>query len=309
MYKLLLLTYILFTFNFYAQKIDITVSQEEYREERTLKIYADSSYLFSKKLLPFQSIPEIKKLNNNNIVIIYALEGVVEFYTSAGTLITKNKFYSTPINNEQKLLFEKSNNSIAFFVSENQKNRVYILNNNGDKIDSLNIEDGIASGLAYLNDRSLIAASIYNWEKNSIKPFTFIIDLNIKRINSFPLRFEKGLFSDNGKYFLGYTNKTSFLFNTIENKLLWEKETESDKIYIGAKLINGNAFFIVAKNPKLDNGKWLYPGFEVQKTKLSDKTNLIYKYNLPAKNISLNVTNKQLELNLDGKKEKLIDLE
>lgn len=304
MYKLIFIISLIFSLKLFSQKVEISVKPNNYKAERTISVYVDSTFYFSKKILPYQSIPQIERVKDN-IVLIHSLEGLVEFYSPSGELLVKDSFYSNPPHNEQKLLFCKSENKIAFLISENRKNKIIIYSQLGLRVDSVKVDNGIVSGLVCGNSDTLIAFSIYNWQNKFVSSYTYLVNLTSKLYNKTEQLFEKGKFSNNEKYFLGYTNKSIFLVDINNYETLWNYKPLPGRIILEGKIIGDASFLIEASSPYLSNGGWTYQDIKIYQTTLDGKSKLIYKSTLPVTKIFLEENNGKLFLNIDGKVEQI----
>jgi len=288
---------------------DIKVTNENYNEVRTLEILVNKEdqeyYKFSKTLEPHLSIPNADVFKNGNLVLIHSLEGVIEFYDPTGKLLNRLSLYSNHPYNEQSILFSIGSNSIAFLVSEDQVNTVYITNNFGDYISTFTIEDGLTTGIAYSMDEVFLACSTIKWNIEEIKKITTIFDLVNNKYSAIPFQFEEGMYDGSSNYFLGYTNNNSFLFSLIEETTLWQTETAPKEIYLDGFLENGNTLFVIAENPKLENKEWIYPNARIMLTKINGVGFEIKQIKTPIKKISINRIDDALYLNIDGNKEKI----
>ncbi|MBK7104360.1 MAG: PQQ-like beta-propeller repeat protein [Ignavibacteriae bacterium] len=286
--------------NFSFKKL---LDKNNYSEKRELQIniYKDGieQYQFKKVLVAYQSIPQILILDSNKFCLTFSQEGLVEFYEN-NQIQNLHYFYKSHQQNEQSIISANNKSSLAILVSENHQNKIYLFNHNGESQDSFDVEGGIVSGLSISNYSELIAASYYKWENDNLKNQTLI--LNRTNGNSFFIndKFSTGKFKDDGKLFLGFTNKNSFCFDLENNKLLWNETLLDNEIYLDGIWANENSILIKSKNAEFLNGSWVYHDAEIfSKTKSGEKR-ILNKLNSSFRKLTFKNTNYTLKLNIDG---------
>ena len=275
-----------------------------YYENRELNINVSDSlgefFSFEKKLLPHQSIPQIEALSNNSILLVHSLEGIIEIYNNKGSLVSKNEFYKLPPFNEQRILFEIFDSGITLLVSESQKNNIYVLNNNGNNNYSKNIKDGLVSGLAVDKNADFIACSIMNRNFDNVEDQVIIINTkNNFRIN-FSDQFENGIFNKENNLFLGFTNKSVFLYNLTEQKTLWSNKLDGNKLFVDGNISKNNALLVQSNIPELIDNDWVYDGIEIiQKDEIGIEK-VLYSADRRVQEIELNKFDTKIKVKLDG---------
>lgn len=282
-------------------KID---SEKSYSEKREIEIILSQNGVirksFTKILEPFQSTPEVKILDVNKFYLIFSQEGLIEFYEN-NEIHKKYFLYKTHQHNEQSIIADNNENNLAVLISENFLNRIFLFNENGEIKDSINVEDGITSGISFSGNGKFIAVSIYNWSDEKILNQTKIYNSNGNVISSINEKFAYGKFYDTDNLFLGFTNKNLFCFDIDENKVLWKENLASNEIYLDAIWNNENIVFIKSQNANLENGNWIYQNAEViSKSKFGEILNL-NKFETSFKKAELKFLNNKFYLFFDDK--------
>ncbi len=269
--KILLLMVVLSLTAFAQNKfiVKTQLSNNNYEEERIFTITVLDNqkeiYKIKKQLIPHYSVPEVFIFRNGNLVLLHALEGVIEFYNSNGEILTQEKSLINKLYDEHKILYSKTNKKIALLISEKNKNKVIIFDNSGTQLSTFNIDDGIISGIVLAENENNLASSLYNWQENNVLAKTLIINLTANTTKEFPIRFEKGFFDSNNNSFVGFTNKKVFELDLKTNKIILNKKVGDNQIILDAQTNNSDIYFIKANLPKLVSGTWKYPSAKIIK--------------------------------------------
>ncbi len=286
-------------------EVKTKLNGNNYEEERILQITVNKNgnevYGFTKELLPFYSVPQTLVFNNGNAVLIYTLEGVIEFYNTKGLLTNKTEFLVNKLYDEHKVLFKKSVNNLALLISENNNNKIFLFDSKGKEVTNFILPEGTAEGIAFSENDSTIAASIYNRTNNNIIPKTFFIDIQTHSNKKFPLLFTDGLFDNLNKTFTGFTNKNIFQIDLISGNILFNKKTKKNKIILDATIADKITYFIEANVPEFNNGGWEYNFANIIEIKENGILQVVKKIATSFRNISFNKNKKVLLKNNETK--------
>jgi len=235
----------------------------EIREiEITINSNGNESYKIMKQLQPFFSIPEIAVFENGNSVLIHSVEGVAEFYSN-GNLLTQIKLLDENYDDELSVLFNIDRNKIALLITEDQKNKIILLNDLGEEIFTYQAQDGLGSGIAFSEKNNMIVISINNWIDNRLTSKSIFINLDGNSKFTLPVKFEKGFWGNNNSIFLGQSNNELFLTNLNSTKILWTKKVETNSLFLEGKIRKNDAIIIKTNHPQLINGTWKYNRGEI----------------------------------------------
>lgn len=280
-----------------------SVVKGKYDEQRELNISVSDSlgefFSFEKKLLPHQSIPQIEVLSNNSILLIHSLEGIIEIYNKKGLVVSKIEFYNLPPYNEQRILVDIFDSGFALLVSESQKNKLYILNNNGNINFSEDIKDGLLKGLAVNKSAEFVAYSVLNWINDKLE--SEIIILNIENNSEIKIsdQFETGLFSENDSLFFGFTNKTVFAYKLSGQKIIWLDKAIDNEIFIAGEIAKNKVLFIKSKVPTLIGNEWVYDNIQIiQKDDIGNEK-VLFSSERSTKKIDIKRVNNKFKVLLD----------
>jgi hypothetical protein len=289
-------------------------SQNEFRTETSIKgsydqlrvfhasVHDDSNNILSivKNLKPNFSIPEAIALNNGNLALLHSLEGVIEIYDSNTQMIFQKEFYSLPPYNEQNIKFAINDLGIVLLVSEEQQNRVYIINNFGIPIGEINVQDGLISGIATSGNSETIAYSVMNWYNNELKSKTTLYNIGRNHFYDLPINFDTGIFNKTANLFLGTTNKNSFCVDLNNEELLWQNNLLDDQIYLDAIFENDDAILIKSTAPKLINNKWMFENTKIIQKELSGNEKILQEIYDSVFKINLIMSKDKLSININN---------
>lgn len=244
----------------------LKLDNHKYFEIRKIEITINSngkeSYKIMKQLQPFFSIPEIAVFENGNSVLLHSVEGVAEFYSN-GNLLKQIKLLDKNYDDELSVLFNIDRNKIALLITEDQKNKIILLNNLGEEIFTYQTQDGLGSGIAFSEKNNMIIISINNWIDNRLTSKSIFINLDKNSEFTFPIKFEKGFFGNNNSMFLGQSNNELFLVDLNLTKILWNKKVEPHSLFMEGKVRENDAIIIKTNHPQLINGTWKYNRGEI----------------------------------------------
>jgi Family of unknown function (DUF5711) len=289
------------------------LSQDEFRTKTSIveksdqqrvfhaSVYNDSTRIFSivKDLNARCSIPKAIALNNGNLALLHSLEGVLEIYDNTSQLIFEKEFYSLPPYREQNIKSTINDKGIVLLVSEEQKNRIYIIDNFGIPIGEMNIEDGLLSGLATSRNSEIVAYSIMNWNNNELKSKTTLYNIGRNHFYDLPINFDSGIFNKTADLFLGTTNKNSFCVDLNKEEILWQNKLLDDQIYLDAIFKNDDAILVQATDPKLINNKWVFENTKIVQKELSGNENILREIYDSVFKINLIMSKGKLSININ----------
>ncbi|MCP5062214.1 MAG: hypothetical protein GY936_07115 [Ignavibacteriae bacterium] len=290
-------------FNFKNSFNDLKHFEER---ELNISIYENGIELYKikKLLLANFSIPEVVLFENGNFALIHSLEGLLEFY-STGALQTKKILLDNNFYNESSILFSVDNVKIALLITEEQKNKIVLLDDLGNQIFEKEVQDGLGSGIAYSEDADILAVSINNWKKNKLVSNSIFTNIEEGHEFTVPHKFEKGFFGKISSTFLGHSNNKLFLVDLNSNQLLWSKEAKSNSIFIQSKIKDNNVIVLEAPKPEIVNNSWKYQNCEVITFGSSGVKLKSQAINKPFESIDIIEENDVLYFNANGEKTKI----
>jgi len=285
-----------------------SMDNHKHFEEReiNISIYKNRTELYKiKKILPPNfSIPEVALFENGNLVLIHSLEGVIEFY-SKGVLQTEKVLLGKYFYNESSILFSLDKNKISLLITEEQKNKIILLDDLGILIFEKETLDGFGSGIAYSEDADILAVSINKWEKDNLESRSIFTNIKTNLEFTAPYKFEKGFFEKNSSTFLGHSNNKLFLFDLASNQLLWTKEPKTNSVFLESKIKDNNVFVVEAETPKLINNSWIYKIGKLVTLNSSGKKINSQTINKPFESIGIVDEHNILYFNANGEKTKI----
>jgi len=259
----------------------------------------DIIYSIHKILEPHYSIPETIVLRNGNLALLHSLEGVLEIYDTSAQKVLEKEFYSLPPYNEQTIKYDINNLGMVFIVSEQGDNNINFIENSGKEKTSFKAYNGLLAGVASSENGEVLAYSIMKWEKSELLYKTIFLNLEKESMSEYPLKFEKGCFSNSLDKFLGFTNKSSFYIDLIEEQILWQNDLEDDNIYLDAMIEMDRALFVQAFKPNLVNNKWTYEQTKIIRKDLSGNELIIREITQPTNYVKLIRSGKNISVEID----------
>ncbi len=251
--------------------------------------------------IPF---PEAKIFRNGYLVIVHSFDASVDFYNNYGTRIKRAYLLGKGnIEYERAIYFDTGKNKAGFllYMPSQKKAKLFVYTVNGNKLFSLEIKGKIANGIAFDKNGMQLAVSSYSWETTGKNNFTQIYSSDGVELNSFNVVFSNGIFFDNQKKFLGFTNKSIFVASLIDNLLIWEKQISTGKIILDAYPYNGQIFIVDAAKTELRKGTWRYYDLTLQKN--DSNGNIIQSEKININNvqqIKFSVDKAKIELKIDN---------
>lgn len=229
-------------------------------------------YEISKTLESKEAAPHPVLLNNGGLVLINVLEGNAEFYNEKGNKInTVELFDGIPFAYERKVISDVQDGIIAFLISQNDRKNsiVKIYNPEGNLLNEFNVQGTNGSGIKIFKDKNLLAVSTYYWNVNNLMRVTGIFNLSGNPVLEVNQKFDEGIFSADGKYFLGYDKHKIFLLDLANGKLEWERGFDEDEYILTAAFNKDEVITVTSTDTELKNGVWYNKVAVVRKSKLT----------------------------------------
>lgn len=245
---------------------------------------------------PHFSIPNFTVLQNNNILLVHSLEGVVEVYNKMGQIILRNDFYELPPHNEQSIKYSVNNNGVVLLISELQKNSIFRIDSNNKLNLYKNISDGLISGIVSSSNGEIIACSIINWDIDKQINKTMFFNTQNNYSFEFPVRFEKGEINLTNNLFLGISNKEAFTIDILQQEIIWNNSLNNKEIYLDGTFNKDIVIVIQSELPIFIDKEWIYNYTKIISRDLKGKEQVITEINKPMKKIELVKENDNLFL-------------
>lgn len=233
-----------------------------YNEERVLKINVSKKenmlYSVVKKLPPHFSVPKMEILHNGYLMLIHSLEGIVEFYNLNGDKILEKNYYKLPPYNEQKLLYSIYDNGTALLISENNLNKIILIDNNGNQIFEKEISKGIVESFTLSSNAQLLAYSIINWDGNNVEYNPSLYSIAKDQYFKLSSNFRRGEFNSDNSLFIGFNKREVFCTNIDDSKVVWNKTFNENEIVLDAAIDGEDVIILKSGRPIFQNNKWQY---------------------------------------------------
>ncbi len=267
----------------------------EYNQQRKLVIKQNGKPLiFEKVLAPYTSVPDVSKLSNGNLAFVYGIEGIIEFCDKNGNLLSTQYFYKRPPYEEQALKHIIINNGLYLVISENRKNNIYYLDNEGTIKNSFEVPYGLLSGFTVSKKENHIAYSTNNWDEDNLKSSTYIYNKNLEIISQYNFAFEKGDFNETENLFLAQNKFQIYLISVKANDIIWKENLETEEVFLKGFFDNNEVIFIKAETPIFIEKKWQYNKGEILKKSINGKLLFERKITEPFESIELVKTEKNV---------------
>ncbi len=208
------------------------------------------------------AFPSAGIFNSGKLVIIDSFSGLVEFYDTDGEKLRSKHFPGADdVEHERKIDFSLHNDRAAFIVSEpaHPDSRLMVFDETGNLLLLRTIEAPYTTGIVYSPDGSLLAVGTYRWIGKSLEENSYFLTDDGEIVGYVDTGFQHGSFSDDGVYFIGYSNSHAHLINIEEYEVLWSHEREDDSIIIQAAWHPTTGILVLTSDkPVLQAGKWVY---------------------------------------------------
>ena len=207
------------------------------------------------------AFPSVGVFNSGKLIIIDSFAGIVEFYDTTGNQMdVKTLPGVTDVEHERKIDFALHHNRAACIVSEpaHADARLVVFSETGEQLLLKKIDDPHTTGIAYSPDGAVLAVGTYRWIGESLREKSYFLTGQGEILGSVNQGFERGLFSDDGRYFIGYSNSYVHLIDVADNEVLWSREREHDAIIIKAAWHLNEVLLLTSDKPLLYEGTWVY---------------------------------------------------
>jgi hypothetical protein len=241
---------------------------------------------------------KLEVFENGNSVLISAFYGTLTFINNNGT-----KGKSIKIKENLKVEYERNIQSVV-----DKKSVLILFQELNDKFSTIQKydEDGTLQleleipitdigGIAFSESLNQIFISHFNWsDSGELEKKVTILNSNGEILKSIKATFEKGFFT-NDDQFIGFANKSIFLFNTNSKEVMFNEKLNSTKVVLDVSYSNREIIIALSNNPKLENGEWYYSNATIQKVSLAGdvlneidfRTDLFVNYKLEKKGNSI----------------------
>ena len=282
-----------------------------YHEERRIEINVTlnekSEYSVIKELKPYYSIPKTDVLSNGYLILVHSLEGVVEVYDTNGEIIFQDEYYKLPPYRGQSIKHDIWSQGFLVVSSEQNVNTLYKITNDGNTILSLELEEGMISGIKLSGNGEFFAYSAVEWINDELYYSTTLLSLNGQYYQSIPIHFENGVFSTESNIFVGWGKRNTFCVDIDKANLIWEKRVKSYQLISEAMIDAKDTYILISNNPVLIENKWEYDNIEIiSKNRLGDEKK-VFQNDLTATDVRFKTPGKERVLILDDKEYKFTE--
>jgi hypothetical protein len=171
----------------------------------------------------------------------------------------------------------------------------------GSKLDELEMERGMISGIELSHDGELLAYSIVKWIDDDLFASTSLMSLNNDEYFNLTEHFENGNFNTELSIFVGWDKQKVFCLDLLTEDVIWEKVVASDQMISDAIIQGSDTYLLVSDNPQLKDNKWKYDNIQIIGKDVSGIEKVMLKYDIEATDIDLKVKDETSILLVDGK--------
>ncbi len=219
-------------------------------------------------------IPELKVFNDGSAVLVNSFDGSLTFFNTEGREVVKEFIVKElPVEYERAVYAAVSGSTLAVALSQPDLDYAIfaLYNKNGRILSQWRTNEKHLSALSYSEQTQRVAVSVYGWVKDKVRNATVFYNEAGKEISRIPLGFKKGTFVDEGRLFLGFSNKTCFVYHLKDNTIRFQNSVPNDEMIINADYSNKEITIESAQKPLLKNGTWRYRNPTFTRLTLSGK--------------------------------------
>lgn len=214
------------------------------------------------KTVPFDiPFPSVGIFERGSLMVVHPFDGLIELYNRHGAPVRAFKpLKDAQPEYERSMKFAVHDSIAALLISEPglPNTSLVLINDLGDVLLEKSIESTHAQGIAFSSDASLIAAGTYRWENGALREETHFIARTGNAVSSAAGGFARGSFSDDGKRFLGFTNRTASLTDIASASRLWHRTAASSQMILDAAWRDDDAIVLTSDAPSLIDKEWHY---------------------------------------------------
>lgn len=203
--------------------------------------------------------PQVLVFDEGSSVIIRALTAKLEFISPEGLSIAEIcADPETEVEYERTLFADTFGDELAVAVNNprfENYTKVIVLNSKGNKITENNISPELTDAVKFIK-KNLFAVSGYGWSNNKLTETTKIFNSEIQNITEFNSRFTSSELKNN--MFLGWTNKSVFLFNIEQNRVNFVKKYVNNELIAGAEFGKNLIVLRTTSDDAIASGKSIY---------------------------------------------------
>jgi hypothetical protein len=223
---------------------------------------------------------KLEIFGNGNSVLISSFYGILTFFSNDGA---KRRIVKTNSNikveYERRILsFVDNMNLLVLFQDLNEEHST-IQKYDADGALEMEIQIPVVniSGIAFSEKSNKIFVSHFNWkDSGELEKRVSLFNIGGELLKRFNSTFEKGIFT-NDNQFVGYSNKSVFVFNALNNNLQFNMEYDKTQVVLDVSYIEDKIIIALSDLPKLENGNWYYKN--VTMLKLNSSGDVLSKEN------------------------------
>jgi hypothetical protein len=203
--------------------------------------------------------------NDGSLLIINAFDTYLEFYNNSGNLLTKfNAIEGAEVHYDRIIYYDSEGKFAAIGIShpDNENSAIMVFDNAANKVSEWNIQYKNLTGIKAAENFELIAVAAFKWTDMGIQEKTDFFDIEGNKISSSANKFTKGKFTED--YFIGYTNKSAFLYNLQSKNIIWNYSANNDGLILDILMKSNLSYIIDAKALILKDGKWYYSNLNLK---------------------------------------------
>lgn len=286
--------------NSFHANLEIEKIEDSRRVIATVNKESQIVLKLEKTLTEDSSIPTVIAMSDGNLALLNSLEGNFELYNQSSELFFADRFYNLGAYKEQSIIYYVNKNGINLLVSEDRKNSLYFISNDGESEFVRNCEDGLITGLSTSSNGEELFYSIINWDDDKLDKKCILYNRTSENVTRFEVDFEIGLFNESDNIFSGHNKKTSFCINVTTKILLWKKPLGEKEFYLDIDFFENNTVLVKSNSPELINGQWIYNGAGIIQKNILGEEKELYRIEKSFKTIEVFEKDNNLGLKLDS---------
>jgi|GEM_PF-2781030 len=249
-------------------RVETTVSgrAEKVEEVRTVSyavLDSSSARLFRiEKHIPYDVVlPSVAVFETGNLLLVESLNSSVEIYGPMGEFIAASQLVKgAELDYERIIKFAVHDSTAALLVSDNSLSSplLVVLTDRGGLLFEQRIDGRYAAGVAFSSDGRIVAAGTYQWVDGQPRYSLSFVAQGGEVRGTVGVGFSRGMFSDDGRRFLAYTNRTASIIELQGLKQSWSYTSPRGRLVIDATWVQDGIALITASEPRLEKGEWRY---------------------------------------------------
>ncbi len=249
-------------------RVETTVSgrAEKVEEVRTVwyaVLDSSSARLFRiEKQIPYDvALPSVAVFETGNLLLVESLTSSVEVYGRSGEFIAASQLVKgAELDYERIIKFAVYDSAAALLVSDNSLSSplLVVLTDRGGLLFERHVDGQYATGVALSSDGRTVAVGTYQWVDGQPRYSLSFVAQDGEVRGTVGVGFSRGMFSDDGKRFLAYTNRAASIIELQGLKKSWSYTSPRGRLVLDATWVQHGIALLTASEPRLEKGEWRY---------------------------------------------------